>query len=160
VSSESDVPSQCVRSRAQSGSDGYGRPPPGSLSEQRAIKAAQWVDQEIDKLVGVIMYVRPPRCFTPRPTGHLSRAPNPLPWWRGRDMGTVDAQGRPMATFKALFLAYESISDTLVSRGEGPFHTIPQHRHVCGSASWGAWLGGCCAGGHPDARQEEAQDRV
>jgi hypothetical protein len=41
----------------QKGMDGYGRPPPGSKTEERAMKAQEWVDTEIDKLLGVIKSV-------------------------------------------------------------------------------------------------------
>lgn len=36
------------------GTEGYGRPPPGSKSEERAIRAQEWVETEIEKLLGVI----------------------------------------------------------------------------------------------------------
>lgn len=34
--------------------EGYGKPPPGSKSEERAKKANAWVEKEIEKLINVI----------------------------------------------------------------------------------------------------------
>eukprot|EP00300_Choanocystis_sp_HF-7_P038589 c556_g1_i1.p1 GENE.c556_g1_i1~~c556_g1_i1.p1 ORF type:complete len:297 (-),score=82.91 c556_g1_i1:90-851(-) len=62
----------------------YGRPPPGSLTEARAKKAAEWVDNEIDKLIRVIS-----------------------------DKGSK-VNGKPTITFGELFIIYQDISDTLV----------------------------------------------
>jgi hypothetical protein len=63
----------------------YGKPPPGSLTAERAAKAADWVTQEIDKLLGVI-----------------------------RKIGSTRSDGKVVVKFGPLFYTYTDISDTLV----------------------------------------------
>jgi hypothetical protein len=67
------------------GDDGYGRPPPGSLTAERAAKAADWVVQEIDKLLRVI-----------------------------ESIGERNAEVKIFCRFGPLFYTYTDISDTLV----------------------------------------------
>lgn len=57
----------------------------GSLTAERAAKAADWVTQEINKLIEVI-----------------------------RKIGSTNAQGQPFVCFGPLFYTYTDISDTLV----------------------------------------------
>jgi hypothetical protein len=67
------------------GDAGYGRPPEGSLSEARAAKASDWVDNEIDKLLKVIS-----------------------------DNGKSGSDGKVFISFGELFVLYQDISDSLV----------------------------------------------
>lgn len=48
------IDSICMCFGPLSGTEGYGKPPPGSKSEERAKHAKEWVDTEIDKLIAVI----------------------------------------------------------------------------------------------------------
>lgn len=64
----------------------YGKPLEGSKTEERAAKAAEWVNKEVNKLLSVI-----------------------------QDLGKHDEEaGGVTITFGALFIAYQDISDTLV----------------------------------------------
>lgn len=63
----------------------YGKPVPGSLTDQRWQKGRAWVDDQIDKLTGVI-----------------------------RDIGDADVDGTTTVTFGELFYKYADISDSLV----------------------------------------------
>lgn len=66
---------------------GLGKAKRGSLTEMRALKAAAWIDAEIDKLIAVIERV-------------------------GTKSG--EGEGGVTVTFGELFAAYQDISDTLV----------------------------------------------
>jgi len=71
--------------RPRKGDAEYGRARKGSLTEARAAAALAWVEEEIRKLVGVIV-----------------------------EHGAIDEHGRRTITFGELFGLYASISDTLV----------------------------------------------
>jgi hypothetical protein len=73
------------RKSLRPGDPGYGRPPEGSLSEARAAKASDWVDNEIEKLLQVIV-----------------------------ENGKVGSNGKTCITFGQLFVLYQDISDSLV----------------------------------------------
>lgn len=66
-------------------SDGYGRPPPGSMTARRGDQATEWVNHEIEKLVAVI-----------------------------KEIGTTREDGTVSVLFGRLFIAYQEISNTLV----------------------------------------------
>ena len=67
-----------------SGDSGYGSAPEGSMSEERAKKAAVWVEKEVFKLLGEIETI-------------------------GRTSGN-----EVQVTFGELFVHYQDVSDTLV----------------------------------------------
>ena len=67
------------------GDAGYGTAKEGTLTAERAAKAAEWVAQEIDKLLDVI-----------------------------RRIGTTKSDGTVVVCFGPLFYTYQDISDTLV----------------------------------------------
>jgi hypothetical protein len=66
-------------------SEGYGRPPPGSMTAKRGDQASEWVNHEIEKLVAVI-----------------------------KEIGTTKEDGTVSVLFGRLFAAYQEISNTLV----------------------------------------------
>ncbi|GBG27030.1 Actin-binding Rho-activating protein [Hondaea fermentalgiana] len=67
------------------GQDGYGCAKAGSKTAERAAKAQEWVDKEIDKFVSVV-----------------------------KDIGESRPDGSTVVTFGKLFVTYQDISDTLV----------------------------------------------
>ena len=71
--------------KLKKGDAGYGRAVVGSQTEERARKAQEWVEVEIEKLLAVI-----------------------------RQNGEVTEDGKAAITFGVLFNVYADISDTLV----------------------------------------------
>merc|ERR1711990_940603 len=67
------------------GMKGYGKAKKGSAQAKRLAKANQWVKDQIVQLIGVI-----------------------------KDIGQTNQDGMSQVTFGVLFVAYETISDTLV----------------------------------------------
>mmetsp|Transcript_6826 Transcript_6826/g.12044 ORF Transcript_6826/g.12044 Transcript_6826/m.12044 type:complete len:431 (+) Transcript_6826:155-1447(+) len=67
------------------GEEGYGRAKAGTKTAERAAKAQEWVDKEIDKFVSVV-----------------------------KDIGEPGPDGKISVTFGKLFITYQDISDTLV----------------------------------------------
>lgn len=65
--------------------DEYGHPVEGTLTAQRGVQAAEWVDHEVDKLIEEIQQI-----------------------------GTIDSQGRVTCTFGQIFTHYVDISNTVV----------------------------------------------
>ncbi|KAJ1457672.1 costars-domain-containing protein, partial [Pelagophyceae sp. CCMP2097] len=63
----------------------YGKPPPGSATEERWAKGKQWVEEQIAQMLQVI-----------------------------RDMGNLEADGTVTVLFGKLFYTYADISDSLV----------------------------------------------